>query len=121
MKTTKIIYYISTTLFSIMLLMGAGMYFFNYEYAAGEFTKLGFPTWIIYPLAGIKIIGIISLWVKAIPGTLREWAYAGFFFNLILAFFAHLNINDGEQFGALIALILLITSRYTLGKLATMQ
>jgi hypothetical protein len=116
MKAKKITYYITTILFSIMLLMGAGMYFFNYEHVTGEFTKLGFPLWIIYPLAVVKILGIIALWVKAIPNTLREWAYAGFFFNLVLAFHAHIGAQDGDQYGALIALVLLLVSRYTLGK-----
>jgi hypothetical protein len=35
--------------------------------------------------------------------------------SLILAFFAHLMVGDGEQFGALLALILLLAS-YFLGK-----
>ena len=117
MKTTKIIYYVSTGLFSLMLLAGATMYFLDYPHMSEEFTKLGFPLWIIYPLAVAKYLGIVSLWVKQIPNVVREWAYAGFFFNLFLAFHAHLSINDGEQWGALIAIILLFTSRISLAKL----
>ena len=41
---------------------------------------------------------------------LKEWAYAGFFFDFILAFFAHVMSGDGEQTAALIAMVLLITS-----------
>lgn len=36
-------------------------------------------------------------------------------FNIALAFFAHLMADDGEQIGALIAMVLLLSS-YFLGK-----
>ena len=38
---------------------------------------------------------------------------AGFFFAFILAFFAHIMISDGEQMGAFVAMILLVTSYVT--------
>jgi len=41
---------------------------------------------------------------------LKEWAYAGFFFDFVLAFFAHFMVNDGEFAPALVALVLLFTS-----------
>lgn len=42
--------------------------------------------------------------------TLKEWAYAGFFFDFVLAFFAHFMVNDGEFGGALIAILLVSVS-----------
>lgn len=114
MKTQKVIYWIATGLLTVMVLFSAGMYFFNHAEIVKAFTFLGFPTYIIYPLASLKILGLIVI-VCNIGGNLKEWAYAGFFFNFVLAFFAHLMIGDGEQFGALMALVLLLTS-YFLGK-----
>ena len=69
----------------------------------------GYPTYIIYPLATAKLLGLAAICTK-LSKTLTEWAYAGFFFDFVLAFFAHYMINDGEHFFALIAIVLLLVS-----------
>ena len=114
MKRNKIIYYVATSLLSLLILFSVSMYFFNHEEVAKMFTNFGYPTYIIYPYAVVKILGLIAIWFIN-NRIIKEWAYAGFFFAFILAFFAHVMINDGEQTGALIAMILLITS-YIFGK-----
>ncbi len=106
---TKIIYWIATGLLSAMMLGAAGMYIFNYQAVAEIFQKLGYPTYIIYPLAIAKILGIAAILTK-ISKPLKEWAYAGFFFDFVLALSAHLAIGDGEFLSALAALILLAIS-----------
>ena len=112
MKTTKTLYYISTVLLSIIMLFSAKMYLFNHEMVSGFFTNLGYPTYIIYPLAILKILGLIALWfIKS--KSLKEWAYAGFFFDFVLAFTAHIMAKDGGHVTALIAIILLIVSYIT--------
>ncbi len=114
MKTQKITYWIVTVLLALLVLFSAGMYFFNHTEIVNAFTALGFPTYLIYPLATLKIVGLIVI-LGNMGSNLKEWAYAGFFFNFVLAFFAHVMIGDGEQFGALMALVLLLVS-YFLGK-----
>jgi hypothetical protein len=110
----KYAYWVITALFCALLTFSAGMYVFNYAEVSSEFVKLGFPTWIIYPLVAFKIAGIITiLWRK--NRSLVEWAYAGFSLNILLALFAHLTIADGDQWGAIVALVLVLTS-YFLGK-----
>ena len=109
MKRNKIIYYVSTGLLSLLLLFSAGMYIFNHEEVAEMFTKFGYPTYIIYPYAIAKLLGIFALWMPNFD-KLKEWAYAGFFFAFMFAFFAHFMIGDGDQMGALIAMILLVVS-----------
>ena len=112
MKTTKIIYYVATGLLTLLMLFSAGMYFFNHAEVATMFTSFGYPTYIIYPYAIAKLLGLAAIWLVG-NKTLKEWAYAGFFFAFILAFFAHFMIGDGEQMGALVAMVLLITSYIT--------
>ena len=90
------------------------MYFINYEMVAETFTQLGYPTHIIYPLAIAKILGLIAIWTKR-SNTLLEWAYAGFFFDVVLAMAAHININDGAWMPAALGIVLVITS-YVTGK-----
>jgi len=109
MKRNKIIYYVSTGLLSLFLLIAVFNYIFNHEMIAGMFESFGYPTYIIYPYAVAKLLAIFALWIPNIE-KLKEWAYAGLFYAFILAFFAHFMIGDGEHMGAIIAMILLIIS-----------
>jgi len=109
MKRNKIIYYVATGLLSVLLLYSVSMYFFKHEDISQLFTNFGYPTYIIYPYAVVKLLGLFAIWNPNFK-IIKEWAYAGFFFAFVLAFFAHYMIGDGEQMGAVIALILLITS-----------
>lgn len=110
-KKNKIIYNVSTGLLTALMLMSAGMYFFNHEMVSETFTKLGFPTYIIYPLAVAKILGLVAIWTKK-SQMLKEWAYAGFFFDFLLAFSAHISIGDGEYLPSAIAIVLLMVSYF---------
>lgn len=115
-KRNKIIYLVSTGLITALMLMSAGMYLFNNEMVNETFMKLGYPTYIVYPLAIAKILGLIAIWTKK-SNTLKEWAYAGFFFDFILAAMAHIGINDGEHIPAMVAAVLLLVSYIYEGKL----
>ncbi|MFL0352761.1 DoxX family protein [Xanthomarina sp. GH4-25] len=109
MKKNKIVYYVATGLLTVLILFSAGMYFFNYDEVVQMFTSFGYPTYIVYPYAVIKLVGLFAIWNPNFK-IIKEWAYAGFFFAFILAFFAHFMIHDGEHLTALLALLLLIVS-----------
>ncbi|TXE17316.1 DoxX family protein [Psychroserpens burtonensis] len=109
MNRDKIIYYLATGLLTLLLLFSVSMYFFNHEDIRQAFTGFGYPTYLIYPYAVVKLLGLVAIWLPNLK-MFKEWAYAGFFFAFILAFFAHYMIGDGEQTGALIALVLLVVS-----------
>lgn len=103
MKTNKTIYWIATGMLCALFIMGAMMYIFNYPRAESFFISLGFPTWIIYPLAGLKILGpLVILTRKSI--FLKELTYAGFIFDATLAFAAHSIVGDGEYLFSILAL-----------------
>ncbi|NJM52307.1 MAG: DoxX family protein [Blastocatellia bacterium] len=119
MKLLKILFYISTVLLTLLMMLSAGMYFFKYEMVTQIFTQLGFPTYIVYPLAVAKILGLIAIWTN-FSESLTEWAYAGFFFDFVLALSAHLNANDGGWLTAVIALVLLFASYFS-GKIIKSQ
>jgi len=109
MKRDQIIYYVSTGLLTLLMLFSAGMYIFNNEAVQEMFISFGYPTYIIYPLAIAKLLGLFAIWNPKF-NTLKEWAYAGFFFDFLLAFFAHKMIGDGEEMGAIMAFVLVIVS-----------
>ena len=108
-KRNKIIYLVSTGLLSANMLLSAGMYFFNHEMVVEMIESLSYPTYIIYPLAIAKILGLVAIWTNK-SKTLKEWAYAGFVFDFLLAISAHINSGDGEYVGALVALVLVALS-----------
>lgn len=109
MNKNKLAYYVATTLLSLMMLGGAGMYVFNHTEVANVFEALGYPTYIIYPLAVAKVLGIIAIWSN-FNKSLKEWAYAGFFYDLVLAVAAHVSIRDGEYAPAIVGMALLVVS-----------
>ncbi len=97
-----------------MMLLSATMYIFSHQRISEIFSRLGYPTYIIYPLAIAKVLGVIAIVTKK-SELLKEWAYAGFSFDFTLAFFANLMASEGAFAVALIALVLLIVS-YVFGK-----
>ena len=105
----KIIYWIATGVMCAVFLFSSFMYLTKYDMITQAYQNLGFPTWMIYPSAILKILGVVAILSRK-SKLLKEWAYAGFFFAFILAFFAHVMIGDGEQTGALVALVLLLVS-----------
>lgn len=112
MKKKKIIYWGSTGLFTALMAMSAGMYLFNNAEVATTFGVLGFPVFVIYPLALAKLLGIVAVLSRKVE-MLTEWAYAGFVFNTLLAFGAHWFAGDGEYAPALVALTLVLVSYFT--------
>jgi hypothetical protein len=113
MKTLKIVYWSSTVALCLLLLYTSGNYFFNRDATIDYFVALGYPIYIIYPLGAAKFSGVLVILFFNHLRSLKEWAYAAFFFNFVLAFFAHFLVSDGSHFGAFIAIILLLTSYFT--------
>ncbi|CAN5353602.1 DoxX family protein [soil metagenome] len=107
----KIAYWIVTGLLCLMMLGSAGMYIFNHAEVAKIFTDLHYPTYIIYPLAIAKILGVAAI-LGNFSRILKEWAYAGFFFDFLLAASAHYFANVPSPLLAIAALILLIISYF---------
>lgn len=109
MKAFRISYYVALGLFSAMMLASAFFYLFQNETVRENFASLSFPPFLIYPLAIAKILGLLAIWTKR-SVVLKEWAYAGFVFNALLAAGAHLNAGDGQAAGAFLALALILTA-----------
>ena len=61
---------------------------------AKAFAHLGFPDYFRVELSLAKLVGIILL-LAPVPARLKEWAYAGFAFDLGSALIAHISVGDG--------------------------
>lgn len=112
MKNYTIIHRISLVLLTLLEGIGALVYLFKFDVVAELIGKLGFPSFIVVPLAIAKLLGLVALWSKGYP-KIKEWAYAGFTFDFLLAIMAHLRVNDGEFYGALMALVILMVAYIT--------
>ena len=113
MNKNIILYWIPTAIFCGIMLFSASMYFTKYEMIKGFFAMMHYPSYLVYPLAIAKILGVIAV-ITNKSKMLKEWAYAGFFINTTLATIAHLNLNthDGGYLMALVALVMVVLSRF---------
>jgi hypothetical protein len=105
----KIIFRISTGILSTIVLMFLANSIFNREMFTNCFSSLGYPIYLIYPLVVVKILGLIAIWSNK-SVILKEWAYAGFCFNFVLAFLAEIQAMDGEYISSPLALMVLLIS-----------
>jgi hypothetical protein len=106
----KIVYWASTAIVALALLMALLYLTGNAQVVAG-FTKAGYPQHLRIVLGIAKpAAGIVLL----LPGIalLKEWAYAGAAFAWMMATVAHYSAGDGPQVWALplTLLVLLIVS-----------
>lgn len=114
MKSTTKIYHTAKASLSLLMLISAGMYIFNPQ--PEVFVALGYPGYLLYILAVAKILGVISLWISRLK-YIRQWAYAGFFYDVVLAFTAHVYVKDGEWQPALAGIIFVLVAVITERKL----
>ena len=116
MKVEKILYWISTAVMCGIFAFSASMYFTKTEMVRGFFDMLGYPSYIVIPLAILKVLGIIAVTTK-LSKMLTEWAYAGFFLDAVLAFTAHNVADDGGALFSIIAIVSTVVSRFLYGRL----
>lgn len=82
MKKTKIAYWTVTILFVLAMLQSGIVQLIPSEGSKELFTLLGYPLYLLTILGVAKLIGAIVLVLEMFK-TLKEWAYAGFAFDLI--------------------------------------
>jgi len=114
MNIQKIGYYIATGVLTIIMIYSVQMYLRSPDVIADYFESVSYPRYLVYPLAIAKILGLIAIWGN-FSKWLKEWAYAGFFFDVTLAFVAHMFVEDGGELFSIIAFVALMVS-YFLGK-----
>ena len=88
MKEIKAVYWISTGLFSLIMLVIASGYLAS-EQLKAAFNNLGFPEYFRTELAVAKFVGVIGLLLPVVKGRVKEWLYAGFAITLCSGFIAH--------------------------------
>lgn len=112
-KRNRIIYWIATIWLSLGMTATGIVQLLHVKEEVESMTKLGFPLYFLTMLGIWKILGVIAILVPKFP-VLKEWAYAGFFFAMSGAAFAHLAVGDPamELFGPALLIVLTVVSWY---------
>ena len=116
MKTTKIIYWVST---SIICLFASSAIMMNSEMAKEGTAHLGIPRWLGLEVSIGQLIGLVLLIVPAVPARFKEWAYVGFGILYLTAAHAHIVMGDpiGNTVMAIVFFGLLLLSYTSFHKL----
>ena len=93
MKTTKILYWVFTVLLILLMLSSVIGSFIPNPDGKVLAEHIGFPLHIFKFLALAKALGIVAILVPGYP-RLKEWAYAGFTFDLVGAIYSGLAVGD---------------------------
>lgn len=86
-------YWISTGLFCAVLGFSSVMHGFRIGPMLESMTALGYPSYFMIILGVAKFLGVVALLVPG-KALLKEWAYAGFAFNLLGATATHAFVAD---------------------------
>jgi uncharacterized membrane protein YphA (DoxX/SURF4 family) len=112
-KLHKIIYWIATIWLALGMTATGIVQLMGIEEEAANFTRLGYPLYLMTIIGVWKILGVIAVLIPRQP-LLKEWAYAGFFFAMSGALISHI-INTGspaDLFGPGLLLVLTCVSWY---------
>ncbi len=86
-------YWAATVLFCLAMAASGVMNLLRVEQMKESITALGYPEYLMTILGVAKILGVIALLSPSTP-LLKEWAYAGFTFDLLGASASHALAGD---------------------------
>jgi hypothetical protein len=111
-QTIKALAYWTTTILGpTSFLIGGVLGLGQSDEVISSLNHLGYPAYFGTILGAWKLLGALALTVPGLP-RLKEWAYAGFVFDLTAAAFSHAMVGDGAAAvaGPLVFLALVLAS-----------
>lgn len=94
MKKIKILYWIFTGLMlALMLFSGISGLVSSEQSKAIIAAHLGYPDYFVPLISIVKLLGVVAILVPGFP-RLKEWAYAGFVFDLGMAIYSFIAVGD---------------------------
>lgn len=113
MPGKKIIYWAATLLFAAFMAYDAYAFLSRDPKMGAAMASLGYPPYFLMILGTAKLLGVIAILVPGAPRT-KEWAYAGFTFTLIGAFFSHLASGQLREAAMPVLALLVMAISYLL-------
>jgi uncharacterized membrane protein YhaH (DUF805 family) len=115
-KTINIIYWISTIIFAALMIFSAvGGVQPSQEAIKLMHDSLGYPVYFIQFISIAKLVGCIAILVPGLHRSVKEWAYAGLFFDLAAAVYSGIAASgtfDPKMLGMLIWIVPGVVSYY---------
>jgi DoxX-like family len=93
MNKQTICYWLCTGLIALAFLSGGIVDLMRPSFAIDGMTRLGYPPYFVLILGFWKVLGGAAILWPALP-LIKEWAYAGIFFDLTGASASHLASGD---------------------------
>ena len=111
MSRQNIAYWIATGLFAFVMTGSGVMHLIHAAPIAAGMKSLGYPLYLSTLLGVAKLLGVAALLTPA-PARLKEWAYAGFAFDIIGATWSH--FSSGQSLLPSVIVLLLFLASYLL-------
>jgi len=93
-KTANLIYWISTIIFAgLMIFSAAGGVQPTQPAIQLIHDQLGYPVYFIRFISVAKLIGSIVILIPGLNRSVKEWAYAGLFFDLTGAIYSGIALS----------------------------
>ena len=87
------LYWLVTGAFCAFLGFSGLAHLLRLPFLVESMSALGYPVYVMSILGAAKLLGVIALLAPGRP-LLKEWAYAGFVFNLLGATATHIFVGD---------------------------
>lgn len=110
-KRNTILFWVFTGLFCAFMLMSAIPNILSAPEWVKIFNDLGYPLYMLPAIGWAKLLGVIALLIPGFP-RIKEWAYAGFFFDLTGAVYSGLAVGGFDP------MMLTLLIPYLLGTLS---
>lgn len=95
-RTERLLYWIPTGLVFAVMLSGGIVDAMGTESALEVTRRLGYPDYFTVMLGVAKVLGALAL-LAPVPRTLREWAYAGFTFDVTAAIASLIAVGEATH------------------------
>ncbi len=107
MDKKTVMYWIATGLFCLIFIVGGTANLIRAEFQVEVIKNLGYPIYIMTILGIAKLLGVAAILAPQCP-VLKEWAYAGFAFDMLGAAVSHGFVGDPIQETIVPLVILLV-------------
>lgn len=113
MKTRQIAYWITTALVAFVFLSGGAGELSRPASLMEGMARLGYPAYFVTILGVWKILGGIAVLIPRFP-RLKEWAYAGMFFDLSGAAVSHAMCGEQGKIAAPVIILGIVIASWAL-------
>jgi len=105
---------LTTTALVVLMTVSGALYLASPPGLLGALQPLGYPAYFLRLLGVAKLLGVTAL---LLPGRtlLKEWAYAGFTFDLVAAIASHVLTGTASHAPPAAVVLALVLTSYRLG------